>query len=96
MKRGLNHNKLAIIFPIIVALGLALLVRAVPEIGIAPQESTGQTLLRVAIFFACWPLAIRFLGGWDYSITDDAKYSKYGMVILSAAVIIGSAMVIMK
>lgn len=96
LELNLNHNTLAVIFPFIVALGLALLVYYIPEIGIAPQETTGRTLLRVAIYFAAWPLALRFLGGWDYSVTKDAKQSDGGMVILAAALIVGTALVIMK
>lgn len=92
----LNHNKLAIIFPVIVSIGLALLVYGIPEISIAPQELTGRTLLKVAVFFACWPLGLRFLGGWDYSVTSDAKKTPYGMVAIACAIIIGCALVIAK
>lgn len=75
---------------------LAVLVYSIPEIGIAPQETTGRTLLRVGIFFAAWPISLRFLGGWDYSVTADAKQQPYGMVYIACALIIGTAMVIMK
>lgn len=91
-----NHNTLAFIFPILVIIGLSILVYTIPEIGIAPQETTGRTLLRVAIFFAGWPLALRFLGGWHYSVTNDARKTPYGMVYIACALIIGTAMVIMK
>jgi len=96
LELNLNHNTLALIFPLIVALGLALLVYLVPEIGVAPQETTGRTLLRVAIYFAAWPLALRFLGGWDYSVTQDAKKIGGGMVAIACALIIGTALVIMR
>lgn len=91
-----NHNILAFIAPIVVAFSLAILVHFVPEIGIAPQETTGKVLLRVAIFFMAWPIALRFLGGWDYSVTKDAKSIPYGMTIIGAAIIIATAMVISK
>lgn len=94
---GINHNILAIIFPIIVALLLTGLVYLFPEIGIAPQETAGKVMLRVAIFFACWPLAIRFFGGWNFSVTENAKKSGInGIDIIAAAIIIGIALVVAK
>jgi hypothetical protein len=96
MKEKLNHNKLAIIFPVIVALGLALLVYDIPEISIAPLELTGRTLLKVAVFFASWALGLRFLGGWTYSVTAEARKTDYGMIAIACAIIIGTALVIAK
>jgi hypothetical protein len=92
----LDHNTLALFFPFVAVLILSMLIYFVPEIGIAPQETAGRTLLRLAIFFAAWPLALRFLGGWMYSVTADAKQTAYGMVMIACALIVGCAMVIMK
>lgn len=90
----LNHNTLAFILPSIVTVGLFILVYLIPEIGFAPQETTGKILLKVALFTALWPLALRFLGGWGYSVTKNAKDSEYGMTLLATAVIVGLALVI--
>lgn len=75
---------------------LGLLVNAIPEISIAPLETYGRDLLKLAMFFASWTLALRFLGGWNYSVTEDAKQQPYGMVYIACAVIIGCAIVIVK
>ena len=91
-----NHNVLAVTFPILIAIGLAGLVHFIPEIGIAPIETAGRTLLKVGIFYAAWSLSIRTLGGWDYRVTEDAKKTAYGMVAIACALIIGVALVIGK
>lgn len=92
----INHNTLAIIAPVVVAVGLFFLISAVPEIGFAPQETTGKISLKIALFMAAWPLALRFLGGWKYSVTGNAQSEKphYGMIAIACAVIIGLSLVV--
>jgi NADH:ubiquinone oxidoreductase subunit K len=93
----INHNTLAVIFPILISILLALFVYSVPAVGLAPEETAMKVLLRLAIFFAAWPLAIKFLGGWEYHVTEESKaQSITGIDVIACAIIIGAAIVIAK
>lgn len=92
----LHEGHFATILPVMTVVFLAWLVSANNEIVLAPTETFGQTLLRLAIFTAYWPLCLHFFGGRDYKINDTAKKTEYGMILMAVAIIIGSALVIKK
>jgi hypothetical protein len=92
----LNENHLAVIFGILSIAAIALLVGFYPEIGIAPLESAGQRLVRLAIYTAYWPLAIFFLGGMDFNIIQEARKNGTSLLTLAAAIILGAALVLGK
>ena len=92
----INHNTLAVVFPILVIIALTFLVHFIPEIGLAPIETAGHTFLKVAIFYAAWSLVLRVLGGWHYRITEEAKKTPYGMTAIACALIIGVALVVAR
>ena len=91
-----NHNLLALILPLLVALVLGVFIYLTPDIGLAPEETTLKVWLRVAIFMAAWPLAIKFLAGWSYDVIEIAKAKVYGLEIMATAIIVGLALVIAK
>jgi hypothetical protein len=92
----LNHNVLAGIFAVGTSLVLAWLVYLHPEISIAPEESAGRIMLKLACFFLAWTISLKFLCGWNFSITDNANsYSpRYGIIAIACAIIIGCAIVV--
>jgi hypothetical protein len=93
-----NENHLAFVFVVISTAAIAFLVSYLPEIGIAPLESMGQRLLRLALFTFYWPLVIFFFGGWDFDIVKTAREggNLTFLAILLAAIIMGAAMVLGK
>jgi hypothetical protein len=90
-----NHNFLAVVSPSIVVVLLAILVYNIPEISMAPLETTGRTLLKLALFMAAWPISLRYLGGTDHSVTENAKAQPHGLTPIGVAIILGTALVIM-
>lgn len=97
MLKQLNENHLAVLFTIGSVAAILLLVFSIPEIGIAPVESFGQRLVRLAIYTAYWPLAIHFLGGRDHDIVKEARKADLPMLcVIAAAIIIGAALVLGK
>jgi uncharacterized membrane protein len=92
----LNHNMLAGVFALCTGLILAALVYLHPEISIAPQESAGRIMLKVACFFLTWTISLKFLCGWGFSITANAQSDapRYGIIAIACAIIIGCALVV--
>jgi hypothetical protein len=93
-----NENSMAVVFVVISIGAIAVLVGYLPEIGIAPLESMGQRLVRLALFTFYWPLALLFLGGWDFDMVKTARESGNltFLGIVSASIIIGAALVLGK
>jgi len=92
-----NHNLLGWLFPFVVAVALIAFVHFVPAVGLAPAETFFKVLLRVAVFMAAWTLALRFLGGVKFSVTESAKHEGIRAIhLIACAIIIGLAMVISK
>jgi hypothetical protein len=92
--KSFNHNKVAALFAVFTIAMLILLVKYIPAISIAPIETWGRSTEKLAIFTVAWTIALRFLGGWKYSVTEDAKQSPYGMTMIACALIIGTAIVL--
>jgi len=93
-----NENHMAVVFVVISIAAIAMLVGYLPEIGIAPLESMGQRLLRLALFTFYWPMVLFFLGGMDFDMVKNARESGnlVFLGIISASIIIGAALVLGK
>jgi hypothetical protein len=89
-----NHNKVAIVFAVATVAMLVYLTHIIPEISIAPLETWARTTEKLAIFTVGWVMALRFLGGWKYSVTESAKKVPYGTIVIACSLILGTAIVI--
>jgi hypothetical protein len=93
----LNENHLAVVFVVVSILLICALVWYLPAIGIAPLESLGERLLRLALYTFYWPLILIFMGGRNYNIIKAARErADYSLIWICAAVTLGAALVIGK